>query len=110
MMTIKTLRALRIFGVSMAAGALLIAVSPVAPGNHKAALDLTDHTVTAASAISPSTFHHWPDAVLAGLNPSTFHHWPNRAVAEIDPETFHHWGITTTAMDDLDPETFHHWG
>ena len=109
-MTIKSLCAVKKFGVSVAAGALLIAASSVAPSSHKVGLGQIDHTVTTADAISPGTFHHWPDAVLADLDPSTFHHWPNQAVADIDPDTFHHWGLTTTAMDDFDPDTFHHWG
>lgn len=125
-MTVHVFPAVKKFAVSMAAGALLIAASSAALSKHKVAVDQVGHTVTTANAVSPGTFHHWPDAVLAGLDSSTFHHWPNQAVADfdpntfhhwpdqavadIDPDTFHHWGLTTTAMDDFDPDTFHHWG
>ena len=109
-MTVNVLPAIKKFAVSMAAAALLITASSTAPNNHKVAVDQVDRTVATANAITPGTFHHWPDAVLADLDPSTFHHWPDQAVADFDPDTFHHWGLTTTAMDDFDPDTFHHWG
>ena len=111
-MTTNTSSFLKRFGISVIAGALLLAASPAAPGSYKVSLDQAGHPVRSADAATPSIFHPWGKAVLADLDPSIFHPWSTHlaVVADIDPSIFHPWGGATRAVAELGPDIFHPWG